>query len=83
VGYLMPPVALNQLLARTVVGDDIINKADQEVAHLSFYRRYERWVLPNIVMVIGLLVVGWGPQILSHYPDAMALAKEWMGFVPK
>jgi len=83
VGYLMPPVALNQLLARTVVGDDIINKADQEVAHLSFYRRYERWVLPNVVMVIGLLVVGWGPQILSHYPDAMALAKEWMGFVPK
>ncbi len=83
VGYLMPPVALNQLLARTVVGDDVIAKADQEVAHLSFYRRYERWILPNAVMVLGLLAVGWGPQILSHYPDAMAFAKEWMGFVPK
>ena len=83
VGYLMPPVALNQLLARTVVGDDVIAKADQEVAHLSFYRRYERWILPNAVMVLGLLAVGWGPQILSHYPDAMAFAKEWIGFVPK
>ncbi len=83
VGYLMPPVALNQLLARTVVGDDVIDKADKEVAHLSFYRRYERWVLPNAVMVLGLLLVGWGPQVLSHYPEAMATAKQWFGFVPR
>jgi TRAP-type C4-dicarboxylate transport system permease large subunit len=82
VGYLMPPVALNQLLARHVVGDEVIAKADAEVAHLSFYRRYERWILPNIVMVIALLIVGWGPQWVSHHPDALALAKSWIGFVP-
>ncbi len=82
VGYLMPPIALNQLLARHVVGDDVIAKADAEVAHLSFYRRYERWILPNIVMVMALLIVGWGPQWVAHYPDALALAKSWIGFVP-
>ncbi len=80
VGYLMPPVALNQLLARQVVGDHIIAKADAEVAHLSFYRRYERWILPNIVMVIALLVVGWGPQWVAHHPDLLAWFKGWMAF---
>jgi hypothetical protein len=64
------------------VGDEVIAKADAEVAHLSFYRRYERWILPNIVMVIALLIVGWGPQWVSHHPDALALAKSWIGFVP-
>jgi TRAP-type C4-dicarboxylate transport system permease large subunit len=83
VGYLMPPVALNQLLARTVVGDDIIKKADEEVAHLSFYRRYERWILPNVVMVLGLVIVGWGPQILSHFPEAFSFVKGLIGFVPE
>ena len=83
VGYLMPPVALNQLLARHVVGDAVIAKADKEVAHLSFYRRYERWILPNIVMVAALVIVGWGPQIVAHYPDVLAFAKDWMGFVPE
>jgi len=82
VGYLMPPVALNQLLARHVVGDDVIAKADAEVAHLSFYRRYERWIMPNIIMVIALLVVGWGPQLVSHHPELLAWFKGWMGFTP-
>jgi TRAP-type C4-dicarboxylate transport system permease large subunit len=82
VGYLMPPVALNQLLARHVVGDEVIAKADAEVAHLSFYRRYERWILPNMVMVVALLIVGWGPQLVTHHPDLLALAKSWIGFVP-
>ena len=83
VGYLMPPVALNQLLARQVVGDDIIVKADKEVAHLSFYRRYERWILPNVVMVLGLLLVGWGPQVLQHFPDVFQRVHDFMGFVPE
>ncbi|MEY4764477.1 MAG: hypothetical protein RI907_1150 [Pseudomonadota bacterium] len=82
VGYLMPPVALNQLLARHVVGDDVIAKADAEVAHLSFYRRYERWIMPNIIMVLALLIVGWGPQLVAHHPDLLAFFKHWMGFVP-
>lgn len=62
-GYLTPPVALNQLLLRQVVGEKEIDLATEEVKHLGFYRRYERWLLPMIVMTIALLVVAYGPLI--------------------
>ncbi len=83
VGYLMPPVALNQLLARQVVGDALIEKADKEVAHLSFYRRYERWVLPNAVMSVGLIIVAFAPLVTRHYPELHHWLNGWMGFVAK
>jgi TRAP-type C4-dicarboxylate transport system permease large subunit len=60
-GYLTPPVALNQLLARRVVGEDAILQAQAEVAHLSFYWRHERWVLPCAVMAVALLIVAFVP----------------------
>jgi TRAP-type C4-dicarboxylate transport system permease large subunit len=63
-GYLLPPVALNQLLLRQVVGEKEIDIATEEVKHLGFYRRYERWVLPIIVMSIGLIIVAYGPLLL-------------------
>lgn len=59
-GYLSPPVALNQLLARQVVGEKEMEEADAEVRHLSFYYRYERWILPLIVMIPALLLVVYG-----------------------
>ncbi|MDO8267027.1 MAG: TRAP transporter large permease subunit [Moraxellaceae bacterium] len=59
-GYLSPPVALNQLLARQVVGEKEMEEADAEVRHLSFYYRYERWILPLIVMVPALILVVYG-----------------------
>lgn len=59
-GYLTPPVALNQLLTRQTVGEAEMDAADAEVRHLSFYWRYERWILPCIIMGIGLLVVVYG-----------------------
>ncbi|MEY2864657.1 MAG: hypothetical protein RLY58_2364 [Pseudomonadota bacterium] len=70
-GYLLPPVALNQLLTRQVVGEKIIEEADASVRHLSFYYRYERWILPLIVMTIGLLVVSFGPFFFDwgFYPS--------------
>jgi TRAP-type C4-dicarboxylate transport system permease large subunit len=83
VGYLMPPVALNQLLARQVVGDDIIRKADAEVAHLSFYRRYERWVLPNAVMTVALIITAFGPLITRSYPALNESLRQLIGFVPQ
>ncbi len=64
-GYLLPPVALNQLLTRQVVGEKVIDEADAEVRHLSFYYRYERWILPCVVMTIGLLVVSFGPFLFD------------------
>lgn len=83
VGYLMPPVALNQLLARQVVGDHIIRVADQEVAHRSFYRRYERWILPNAVMTVGLVITAAGPIVIKSYPELYQWIHGLIGFVPK
>jgi TRAP-type C4-dicarboxylate transport system permease large subunit len=66
-GYLSPPVALNQLLTRMVVGEEEMDAADAEVRHKSFYYRYERWILPVIVMFSGLLIVVYGGhQLVEH-----------------
>lgn len=77
-GYLMPPVALNQLLARQVVGDDLIDAADEEVAKQSFYRRYERWILPCAVMTLGLILVSFVPLAVREFPDLQAWLKTWV-----
>ncbi len=65
-GYLLPPVAINQLLTRQVVGEAEIDRADAEVAGRTFYRRYERWILPCIVMSLGLLIVAFAPLAVQH-----------------
>ena len=75
-GYLLPPVAINQLLTRQVVGEAEIDRADAEVAGQSFYRRYERWVLPCIVMSISLGIVGFGPLLVQHV-DALHPIVHW------
>ena len=82
-GYLMPPVALNQLLARQVVGDELIDQADAEVAHKSFYRRYERWILPCAVMSVGLALVSFGPLAIKEMPDLNNWLATWMSPPPK
>lgn len=81
-GYLTPPVALNQLLTRQVVGDDEVALADREVKHLSFFRRYERWILPLIVMATGLALVGFGPLAVQDY-EALAFVKDWLPAAPR
>lgn len=60
-GYLTPPVALNHLLTRQVVGDDEVESA--RAPHLPFMRRYEKFVLPIIVMATVLLVVSFLPLV--------------------
>lgn len=77
-GYLMPPVALNQLLARQVVGDALIEQADDEVAKQSFYRRYERWILPCAVMTLALVIVSFAPLAVQTFPDLSAWLKTWI-----
>lgn len=66
-GYLSPPVALNQLLTRQVVGEAIMDAADAEVKHRSFYYRYERWILPVVVMFASLLLVTYGGYLISQH----------------
>lgn len=78
-GYLMPPVALNQLLARQAVGDALIEASDEEAAHQrSFYRRYERWILPCAVMTVGLILVSFGPLAIKEFPELQGWLKGWI-----
>lgn len=57
-GYLTPPVGLNHLLARRVIGDEA--RALDEPAP-TFFARYEHLILPFGVMALALLIVGYGP----------------------
>lgn len=66
-GYLTPPVALNQLLIRQVVGQKEIDLAAAEVKGKGFYRRFERWVLPLAVMSVGLVIVAFGPLVAKAF----------------
>jgi TRAP-type C4-dicarboxylate transport system permease large subunit len=75
-GYLLPPVAINQLLTRQVIGEEEVTLADGEVKHLGFYRRYERWILPLVVMTIGLVIVSFGPLAIHDYP-ALSFISNW------
>ncbi len=58
-GYLSPPVALNHLLTRQVVGEAEVLAAQQESG--TFYQRHERIIMPLIAMGISLLVVAFVP----------------------
>jgi TRAP-type C4-dicarboxylate transport system permease large subunit len=62
-GYLTPPVAINQLLARQALSEQVIDKAMREAPAVSFYRRHERWLLPCGVMGTALLLVAFGPLL--------------------
>ena len=60
-GYLSPPVALNHLLARQVVGEAEIAAADAEGG--TFYQRHERIIMPLIAMGSSLLLVAFLPLL--------------------
>lgn len=60
-GYLSPPVALNHLLTRLVVGSNETNLAYREEGVESMYQRYEKILLPISVMVITLLITAFVP----------------------
>jgi len=63
-GYLSPPVALNHLLTRQVVGEAEVLKA--EVVEGNFYQRHEKILLPMITMGTALLIVAFGPLIVGY-----------------
>lgn len=58
-GYLSPPVALNHLLTRQVVGEAEVLAAQQETG--TFYQRHERIIMPLIAMGISLVLVAFVP----------------------
>jgi len=58
-GYLSPPVALNHLLARQVVGEKEALAA--VLTEGTFYQRYEKILLPLVTMGTVLLIVAFMP----------------------
>jgi ketosteroid isomerase-like protein len=78
-GYLSPPVALNQLLARQVVGEAEMDKAAEDTKHKPFYYRYERWLLPVYTLFIGLLIVTYGGQALINNADNLKPVSHFLG----
>ena len=59
-GYLSPPVALNHLLTRQVVGETEVLAAERTG---SFWHRYERLLLPLAVMIPTLLLCAFMPML--------------------
>ena len=68
-GYVTPPVALNHLLTRLSVGDAEVAAADAEAKekYTSFYYRYERWILPIVVLFSALLIVTYVPFLFNMF----------------
>jgi TRAP-type C4-dicarboxylate transport system permease large subunit len=60
-GYLSPPVALNHLLTRQVVGEAEVLAAQLEEG--TFYQRNERIIMPLIAMGISLVLVAFVPLL--------------------
>ena len=58
-GYLTPPVALNHLLTRQVVGAEEVRLASEVEG--SFWMRHEKILLPISVMASALILVAFGP----------------------
>jgi len=63
-GYLSPPVALNHLLTRQVVGEEEMRLASEEPG--TFYQRHERILMPLIVMSIALVLVAFVPLAVGY-----------------
>jgi len=60
-GYLTPPVALNHLLTRQVVGVREAFVPEPEAP--NFFRRFQRLLLPLMVMSLTLILVALVPLL--------------------
>ncbi len=58
-GYVTPPVALNHLLTRQVVGEEEVERAKLSTG--SFWTRHEKFLLPIAVLFTALLMVSFLP----------------------
>lgn len=65
-GYLTPPVALNQLLTRQVVGEKAFAFEQSDERPKKFWYRHERILMPVAVKGIVLLLVAFLPLIIQY-----------------
>ena len=65
-GYLSPPVALNHLLTRQVVGEEEVRLSKEEVVGENFWYRHEKILLPLVTMATALLIVAFIPLAIGY-----------------
>ncbi len=65
-GYLSPPVALNHLLTRQVVGEEEVRLSKEEVKGENFYYRHEKILLPLATMATALILVAFVPLLVAY-----------------
>ena len=65
-GYLSPPVALNHLLTRQVVGEEEVRLSKEETIGQSFWYRHEKILLPLVTMATALLIVAFVPLAIAY-----------------
>ncbi len=68
-GYLTPPVALNHLLTRHLIGDEDVQlaKAEARAAGRGFWYQHERYLMPVTIMFIALMIIAYGPLAWQEY----------------
>ncbi|MFZ5724721.1 MAG: TRAP transporter large permease subunit [Pseudomonadota bacterium] len=74
-GYLTPPVALNHLLTRHLIGDREVQlaKEDAAAAGRGWWYRHERYAMPVTIMFIALMIVAYGPLLYPEFKDDLPL----------
>lgn len=65
-GYLTPPVALNHLLTRQVVGEEEVRLSKLDVIGQNFWYRHEKIMLPMVTMAIALVLVAFVPLLFAY-----------------
>lgn len=65
-GYLSPPVALNHLLTRQVVGEEEVRLSQEEVIGENFWYRHEKILLPLVTMATALVIVAFVPLLVAY-----------------
>jgi len=65
-GYLSPPVALNHLLTRQVVGEEEVRLSKEEVVGENFWYRNEKILLPLATMATALIIVAFVPLAIAY-----------------
>jgi TRAP-type C4-dicarboxylate transport system permease large subunit len=65
-GYLSPPVALNHLLTRQVVGEEEVRLSKEEVIGENFWYRHEKILLPIVTMATALIIVAFIPLLVAY-----------------
>ena len=65
-GYLTPPVSLNHLLTRQVVGEEEVRLSKEDTIGQNYWCRHEKILLPITAVSITLALVAFVPLLIAY-----------------